>query len=158
MYCKATATTVLIALSIAAAAASGPATQLGPAAADAAAAGNSPEEVANDYRAYRTHLARQSQDATTSQLADLDRASALIDGITDWGQLRGGRAKQFVKAHGRVLHSASTYKIADAWATCELKTTAGSRVETVTCKRRTQDEPGTSEQMRRLNQGSQQTG
>ena len=82
MYCKATATTVLIALSIAAAAASGPATQLGPAAADAAAAGNSPEEVANDYRAYRTHLASQSQDATTAQLADQAAYARAVLGIT----------------------------------------------------------------------------
>lgn len=155
---KITLAIFLVALSSAATAGSGPATQIGPGAQDQTTAGGSPKEVTADYLAYRAFLAGQSPDADQAQLEALDRASALIDGISDWNELRGGRAKQFVKAHGKLLKGAAGYEPAEAWATCELATSAGSRVESVSCIRESDGSPGTSDQMRRLNQGSQQTG
>lgn len=155
---KITPAIFLIVLSSAAAAGSGPATQLGPGAQDETPVGSSPKEITADYLAYRAFLAGQSPDAAQAQIEALDRASALIDGVSDWNELRGGRAKQFVKAHGRLMNGADGYEPAQTWVTCELATGLGSRVETVACRRKSEDSPGSSDQMRRLNEGSQQTG
>ncbi len=149
---------LLTALNSAVTAGSGPATQLGPGAQEQTPVGSSPQEISADYLTYRAFLTSHSPDADQVQLDALDRASALIDGISDWNELRGGRAKQFVKAHGRLMKGADGYEPAQTWVTCELATGLGSRVETVICTRKSEESPGSSDKMRRLNEGSQQTG